>query len=97
MNRAPQFNPEALAARRQREMEQTKSLMHSSNTLPSATVTINKPENQWVCPACTFSNPGSAKQCVVCSTPKGQVVNMKVCRNRADLWKDTKRGNYWRR
>ncbi|KNB43533.1 hypothetical protein JH06_2649 [Blastocystis sp. subtype 4] len=74
----PQFNPEALAARRQREMEQAKSLTHSSNSLPSATVTINRPENQWVCPACTFSNPASAKQCVVCSTPKGQVVNTKT-------------------
>ena len=28
-----------------------------------------------MCPACTFSNPMSAKQCVVCSTKKGAVID----------------------
>ena len=76
-NRPDQFNPEQLAARRQREMEQSQSLTRNTSatpTLPSAIATINKPSEQWVCPACTFNNPGSATVCIVCNTQKGAVV-----------------------
>ena len=84
INRPQQFNPEALAARRQRELEQSQSLAAHTATataLPSATASIvnkNNAEEQWVCPACTFSNPASARKCVVCSTEKGRAVEMKV-------------------
>ena len=72
------FNPDQLAARRQREAEkaQAQAASHANaNPLPSVTVTINSAEEKWVCPACTFSNPMSAKQCVVCTTKRGAVID----------------------
>lgn len=77
IHRPAQFNPEQLAARRQRELEQAQSLTRTTSptpALPSAVATINKPAEQWVCPACTFNNPGSATTCIVCNTKKGAVV-----------------------
>ena len=76
--RPQSFNPDQLAARRQREAEkaQAQAASHANaNPLPSVTVTINSAEEKWVCPACTFSNPMSAKQCVVCTTKRGAVID----------------------
>ena len=77
-SRPQSFNPDQLAARRQREMEQVQSLAHgSTNPIASVSVSINTTEEKWVCPACTFSNPVSAKQCVVCNTKRGAVIEKK--------------------
>ena len=94
-----QFNPDHLAARRQREAEQ--SLTHSTSTststpLPAVKVTVNSPQEHWVCPACAFSNPASAKTCVVCNTERGAVIK-KVGRNSRGLWKGRKGGHFRRR
>ena len=92
-----QFNPDHLAARRQREAEQ--SLTHSASTstpLPAVKVTVNSPQEHWVCPACAFSNPASAKTCVVCNTERGAVIK-KVGRNSRGLWKGRKGGHFRRR
>ena len=86
--RPQSFNPDQLAARRQREAEkaQAQAASHANaNPLPSVTVTINSTEEKWVCPACTFSNPMSAKQCVVCATTKGAVIDKTAS---ADLFAD---------
>ena len=78
-SRPQSFNPDQLAARRQREMEQVQSLAHgNTNPIASVSVSINTTEEKWICPACTFSNPVSAKQCVVCNTKRGAVIEKKA-------------------